>query len=84
MSKLFTVVGATGTQGSSVINAVLKDGSYRVRGLTRNPDSAKAKALVQQGVQVVKADINDEQSLVKAFEVCFLDECVVSLFLIRI
>ncbi|OAL26880.1 hypothetical protein AYO20_09913 [Fonsecaea nubica] len=68
MAKLLTVVGATGTQGLSVINAVLADGSYKVRGLTRNPSSDKAAALGKRGVEVVKADINNEQSLVKAFE----------------
>lgn len=69
MSKLLTVVGATGTQGLSLIDAALKDGSYRVRGLTRNPSSEKAKNLSLRGVEVVKADINDEESLVKAFQV---------------
>ncbi len=70
MSKLLTVVGATGTQGLSLINTVLADKSntYKIRGLTRNPDSDKAKALAARGVELVKADINDEHALVKAFE----------------
>ena len=69
MSKLLTVVGATGTQGSSLIDAASEDGSFRIRGLTRNPSSEKAKALAAKGVEVVQADINDYASLVKAFEV---------------
>ncbi|KIX94169.1 uncharacterized protein Z520_10195 [Fonsecaea multimorphosa CBS 102226] len=68
MAKLLTVVGATGTQGLSLINAALADGSYKIRGLTRNPSSEKAAALAKRGVEVVKADINDEQSLIKGFE----------------
>jgi len=68
MSKLLTVVGATGTQGLSLINAALKDGSYKIRGLTRNPNSEKAAALSKRGVEVVKADINDGASLVEAFK----------------
>jgi hypothetical protein len=68
MSQLLTVVGATGTQGTSLIDNALKDGTYKVRGLTRNINSEKAKALAARGVEVVRADINDEQSLIKAFE----------------
>jgi uncharacterized protein YbjT (DUF2867 family) len=69
MSKLLTVVGGTGSQGLSVINAAVKSGAYKIRALTRNPSSEKAKALIARGVEVVRADINDEQSLIKAFEV---------------
>ncbi|KND89128.1 NmrA-like family domain-containing protein 1 [Tolypocladium ophioglossoides CBS 100239] len=66
--KLLTVVGGTGTQGLSVINAALKDGTYKVRASTRNPTSEKAEKLRARGVEVVQADVSDEQSLVKAFE----------------
>lgn len=69
MSKLLTVVGATGTQGLSLINAALKDGSYKIRGLTRNPSSEKAVALGKRGVEIVKADINNGETLVEAFKV---------------
>ena len=69
MSMLLTIVGATGTQGSSLIDAALKDGSYKIRGLTRNPNSEKAKALAGKSVELVQADINDQAFLVKAFEV---------------
>src|SRR5271163_4828027 len=70
MSKILTIVGATGTQGLSLINAVLADKSsgYKIRGLTRNPSSEKAKALAARGIEVVAADVNDESSLVKAFQ----------------
>lgn len=69
MSPILTVVGGTGTQGLSVINAVLNTEDYKIRALTRNTSSEKAKDLIARGVEVVKADINDEQSLIKAFEV---------------
>lgn len=74
MSKLLTVVGGTGTQGQSLVNAALKDGSYKIRVLTRNPSSDKAKALTSNGIEVVKADVNDAESLVKAFEVSVVEE----------
>lgn len=67
MAKLAVIVGATGGQGNSVVKALLKDPSYKVRGITRNPSSEKGKVLSAQGVEVVAADLNDEASLVKAF-----------------
>lgn len=69
MSQVLTVIGATGAQGSSVVNHALKDGKYKVRAITRNVTSSKAKALASRGVEVVSADINSEESLLKAFEV---------------
>lgn len=69
MSKIIAVVGATGLQGSGIISASLQEGSWEVRGLTRNVESEKAKALRSQGVEIVKADASDEESLVKAFKV---------------
>ena len=69
MSQILTIVGATGAQGSSVLNHALKDGKYRIRAITRNVNSEKARALTSRGVEVVAADVNNEDSLVKAFEV---------------
>jgi len=68
MAPILTVIGATGAQGGSVVNQALKDGKYKVRAITRNVNSDKAKALASRGVEVVAADVNDEQSLTKAFE----------------
>ena len=63
--KFVLVTGATGQQGGSVVQALLKRG-HRVRGLTRNTDSAKAKALASQGVEVVAGDFTHADSLAKA------------------
>ena len=60
-----TVTGATGSQGGAVVQAILKRGKFRVRAVTRNPESSAAKALASQGCEVVKADMTDEASLVK-------------------
>ncbi|KAL3477072.1 NAD(P)-binding protein [Aspergillus californicus] len=67
MTKIITVIGATGTQGGSVIRALLNQPSYTIRAITRNPDSTAAKDLTAQGIQVVKADLHDAQSLITAF-----------------
>lgn len=66
-TPLFAVVGATGLQGRSVIDALKASKSpYRVRGLTR--DTSKAGDLSDMGVEVVSADINDKHSLERAFK----------------
>ncbi|KAL6822643.1 hypothetical protein J3E69DRAFT_381835 [Trichoderma sp. SZMC 28015] len=67
MTKVATVVGATGNQGAAVIDALKKHGSYKIRGLTRRPESDAAAALKKQGVEVVRVDVNDYASLVSAF-----------------
>ncbi|KZT50372.1 NAD(P)-binding protein [Calocera cornea HHB12733] len=66
--KIVTVLGATGTQGQSVVNALLKNGTYAVRGITRNPDAPAAQTLKDKGVEVVSASAADKISLIKAFE----------------
>ena len=58
MSKILTVFGATGNQGGSVIRAVLADPvlskEFKVRGITRDVSKPAAKALADQGVELVK------------------------------
>ena len=67
--KIIAVVGATGAQGGGVCRAILRDvgGGYRVRALTRNAGSDKAKALGKMGAEVVEVDIDDVESLKRAF-----------------
>jgi uncharacterized protein YbjT (DUF2867 family) len=64
---LLVVVGVTGGQGGSVVSAFLKSGSYKIRGLTHKIDSRASQKLVSQGVEMVYADLNDEESLANAF-----------------
>ena len=68
--KIIAVMGATGAQGSGLVNAILSDKSsgFSVRALTRNADSDKAKALIEQGAEVVTADVDNIESLKNAFE----------------
>lgn len=58
MSKILTVFGATGQQGGSLIDYVLKNSklskTYSVRGVTRDVSKAAAVALKKRGVEVVK------------------------------
>lgn len=68
--KVIAVVGATGAQGGGLVRAILNDagGEFSVRALTRDPASAKARALAESGAEVVAADIDDQASLERAFE----------------
>lgn len=68
MSKIATIVGATGLQGAVVIKALQQTPEFRIRAITRRLDSDKAKALAEQGIDPVRADLADLDSLKAAFE----------------
>jgi uncharacterized protein YbjT (DUF2867 family) len=61
-SRLILVSGATGTQGGAVARALIERG-FAVRGLTRNPDSERARALSALGAEMVRGDFEDTASL---------------------
>ena len=68
--QIITVFGATGTQGGSVVDSLLhnKSGAFKIRGITRNSDSEKARELQFKGVEVVQADGLIKEQLVAAFQ----------------
>lgn len=59
--KTIFVTGITGNQGGAVAISLLKNG-FRVKGLTRKPDSTKAKDLATQGIQIIQGDLNEPNS----------------------
>jgi uncharacterized protein YbjT (DUF2867 family) len=61
-SRIILVAGATGTQGGAVARELAARG-YKVRGLTRTPDSPAAQALVKLGIEPVRGDFDDAASL---------------------
>ena len=61
--KIIAVIGATGSQGKGVINSILKDGTFKARAVTRNPEKYSGKA-----DEVVKGDLTDLSSLTEAFK----------------
>ncbi len=71
--KIIAVVGATGAQGGGLVRAILSDksGEFKARAITRNVDSDKAKALADKGAEVVYGDLDDVESLKKAFAGAF-------------
>jgi uncharacterized protein YbjT (DUF2867 family) len=68
--KIIAIVGATGSQGGGLVRAILADPDHEfaARALTRNSQSGKARELTASGAEVVEADLDDEKSLVRAFE----------------
>jgi uncharacterized protein YbjT (DUF2867 family) len=77
-NKIIAVTGATGAQGGGLIRAILAhpNGAFSARALTRDPESEKAQALAAQGVEVVKADLDDEASLAAAFSGAYGAYCL--------
>ncbi|QKD55376.2 uncharacterized protein FOBCDRAFT_240610 [Fusarium oxysporum Fo47] len=66
-SKLLIVIGITGRQGSSVANAFLELPDWRIRGVSRDTSSPAAQYWISKGVEIVKGDLNDVNSLENAF-----------------
>ncbi|GJJ10506.1 hypothetical protein Clacol_004732 [Clathrus columnatus] len=57
--KTIAVMGATGRQGGSVARFLLNDGTFAVKVLTQ---------LIAKGAEVARADLDDVETLKKAFE----------------
>jgi uncharacterized protein YbjT (DUF2867 family) len=69
MSKIIAVIGATGAQGGGLARAILAEpnSGFSVRAITRDPNKDNAKALAAKGAEVVSANLDDVESLKKAF-----------------
>ncbi|KAJ2931341.1 hypothetical protein H1R20_g5667, partial [Candolleomyces eurysporus] len=68
--KLIVVTGATGQQGGSVIDWLLKEpaGEFTIRAVSRNPSSEASQALTAKGIEVVKADLSSLEETTAAFK----------------
>lgn len=60
--RIILISGATGQQGGATARALAGKG-FKIRALTRNPDSDAARALAATGAELVKGDLDDEGSL---------------------
>ncbi len=67
--KIIAVVGATGAQGGGLVRAIAADpaSGFAARAITRDVNSDKAKALAKLGAEVVAANLDDLESLKRAF-----------------
>src|SRR5471032_2234132 len=61
------VMGSTGNQGGAVARGLLERG-HKVRAVTRDPSSSRAKALASAGATLVAASLEDGAALTKALE----------------
>jgi uncharacterized protein YbjT (DUF2867 family) len=68
-ARTVAVTGATGRQGGAVTAHLLREG-WRVRALTRDPESKAARRLAALGAGLVRADLADTTTLVPAFRDC--------------
>ncbi len=66
--KILAVTGATGAQGGGLVRAIVADGEFAVRALTRKVDGEKARELAKLGAEVIAADLDDEASLRRGYE----------------
>ncbi len=76
--KVIAVIGATGSQGGGLARAILADdsGEFACRAVTRDPSKAAAQSLAAAGADVVQADLDDVESLKKAFDGAYGVYCV--------
>jgi len=76
--KVIAVIGATGLQGGGLLRAILSDTTdeFAARAVTRNVTSDKAKELSKLGAVVVVADLDDLESLKRAFNGAYGAFCV--------
>jgi uncharacterized protein YbjT (DUF2867 family) len=67
--KIIAVVGSTGAQGGGLVRAILADpgSGFAARAITRDTGKDKAKAMAAAGAEVVSADLDNVESLKKAF-----------------
>src|SRR5471032_2224698 len=61
------VMGSTGNQGGAVARGLLERG-HKVRAVTRDPSSSRAKALASAGATLVAASLEDGAAITKALE----------------
>jgi uncharacterized protein YbjT (DUF2867 family) len=64
--KTILITGATGKQGGATLRHLAKRGGFKLRAMTRKPDSDGAKAAAALGAEIVTGDLDDAASLEKA------------------
>jgi len=62
------VAGTTGAQGGSVVDFLVRDGTFAVRAITRSKNSDKSKAFAKKypGVELADAELTDHKSMATA------------------
>jgi len=76
--KIINIIGATGAQGGGLARAILNDPhrTFAVRAITRNINTDSAQTLARLGAEVVTADLDDPDSVQRAFDGAYGAFCV--------
>jgi len=76
--KVIAVIGATGAQGGGLARAILNDpnGGFAARVITRDVNSDKAKEFAKLDAEVVAGNVDDPESLKRAFAGAYGAYCV--------
>lgn len=80
---LVVIVGINGRQGTSVANAFLESGGYRIRGLTSSPECSSSNKWRQLGVEIREETFMDHQHIHASFEgahIIFATTCYYNIF----
>ena len=82
VTKIIAVVGATGATAGGLARAIMSDpdSGYACRAITREPESAAARTLADHGATVLRADLDDYDSLVRAFDGAYGAFCMTNFF----
>jgi len=64
--KIILVFGATGRQGSSVINHLLNNSDFKLRAFVRNLHQHECMELEKKGVELFLGDLCDKKTILKA------------------
>jgi uncharacterized protein YbjT (DUF2867 family) len=66
-SRTIVVTGATGKQGGAALRH-LKQRNFAIRALVRDPEKPEARELENQGVEVLRGDFDDTNSMERALD----------------
>ncbi len=82
VTKIIAVVGATGATAGGLARAIVSDpnGGFACRAITRDPESAAARAMADEGATVIKADWDEYDSLARAFDGAYGAFCMTNYF----
>ncbi len=69
--RIVLVTGATGKQGGATLRHLSTRGGFRLRAMTRKPDSEAARALAAFGAELIQGDLDDAASLERALAGCW-------------
>jgi uncharacterized protein YbjT (DUF2867 family) len=76
--KIIAVIGATGAQGGGLVRAICAEpeSGFVARAITRDVHSPKARELAALGAEVVEGNVDDVDSLKRAFAGAYGAYCV--------